>query len=68
MNAVYLFCLVVGGVLAGLSAFGDLFDDVDVDADVDVDTAADLSDAVGGHGEIGYVATIFSFRSPSWRC
>lgn len=65
MNAVYLFCLVVGGVLAGLSAFGDFFDDVDVDADadLDVDTVSDPGDAVSGHGEIGYVASIFSFRS-----
>jgi len=64
MLSAYVFCLVVGGGLAALSAFGDLFGADPVDADLDVDLAADADfdtgvDADGG----GHAAAVFSLRS-----
>lgn len=53
MSQIYLFCLVLGGGLAGLSVLGDALDfdagdvDADVDAglDADVDAGAELAEA-----------------------
>lgn len=44
MSQIYLFCLVLGGGLAGLSVLGDVldFDAGDVDADLDAGLDADL--------------------------
>lgn len=63
MLSAYVFCLVVGGGLAALSAFGDLFgaDAVDADLDVDVDVDADF-DGVHADGG-GHAAAVFSLRS-----
>lgn len=73
MLSVYLFCLVLGGGFAVLSAFGDLFDadaDVDFDADVDLDLdagavsdATDVVEAAGTGAEVSQAAAIFSLRS-----
>lgn len=64
MLSAYLFCLVVGGGLAALSAFGDLFgaDAVDADLDVDVAPDADFDVDVDADGA-GHAAAIFSLRS-----
>jgi hypothetical protein len=73
MLSVYLFCLVIGGGFALISAFGDFLDadaDVDMDVDVDVDLDFDvhldadahLPTTVGGV-DAGHAAAIFSLRS-----
>ncbi len=65
MLSIYLFCLVLGGGFAILSAFGDLFDsgaDVDLDLDVDVDAVEIIAAADAGL-EVGQAAAIFSLRS-----
>jgi len=65
MLAIYLFCLVVGGGFAILSAFGDIFDsgaDLDLDTDFDVG-ASDVSDALEAGAGAGNAAAIFSLRS-----
>lgn len=68
MLPVYLFCLVLGGGFALLSAFGDLFDsdvddlDLDADADLDLEFDADVGDAEGAVAG-GHAAEIFSLRS-----
>lgn len=64
MLSAYVFCLVVGGGLAALSAFGDLFGADAVDGDLDLDAAPDAdldtgADADGG----GHAAAVFSLRS-----
>lgn len=67
MGPIYMFCTIVGGAFALLSAVGDLFGDadvpVDIDADFDVDSVADLSDALSTDADVGYLASIFSIRS-----
>lgn len=70
MLPVYVFCLVLGGGFALLSAFGDLFDsdvgDVDPDLDLDADFDAELDgalDGAEGTAGAGHAAEIFSLRS-----
>ncbi len=73
MFSVYLFCLVLGGGLGLLSAFGDLFDgdagdlDLGADADFDLDVDAGGFDHPGTdlvHGaDVSHAAAIFSIRS-----
>lgn len=71
MYQIYLFCLVLAGGLAVLSAFGDLTDtdalDMDLDAGVDLDTGtgvdADMDMATEGPGDSGFDwARILSLR------
>lgn len=65
MTGVYLFCLVVGGGLAGLSLLGDFFDaDADVDADFDADLDVDGDFDGDTDSDTGSEAfKIFSIRS-----
>jgi len=66
MSAAYLFCLVVGGALAALSAFGHPFGDADADVHLDAlhaDGLGAAGDAPGGPAEIGYLTSIFSVRA-----
>jgi len=68
---LYLFALIVGGVLLGASillggdhdadADADLDVDADVDADADADHGADHGHDVGGHGGADFF--LWSFRS-----
>ena len=68
MLPVYLFCLVLGGGFAILSAFGDLFHsdahiDFDTHVDVDAGGVVDTIDAAGHGADVGHAAAIFSLRS-----
>lgn len=73
MLPLYLTCLMIGGVLVALSAFGagDHDTDVDFDADVDVDLDADVDvdaevDADHGHdpiSDVGGLATMLPIAS-----
>jgi len=71
MLPVYLFCLVLGGGFALLSAFGGFFHadaGLHLDADVHLDMDGHLLGAAEAidvdHGaEVGHVAAIFSLRS-----
>lgn len=68
MLPVYLFCLVLGGGFALLSAFGDVFEsdagdfDLDADADLDLDFDADVDGAEGAMAS-GHAAEFFSLRA-----
>lgn len=68
MYQVYLFCLVLAGGLAVLSAFGDLFDvdaggDVDLGSGIDLDGGVDLDADVDPGADSGFDwARVLSLR------
>lgn len=64
MLTLYLMCLLLGGLLIGLSIFGGGDSDVDVDvaADADVDVDGGDMDAEGGEG-VAAAASFLSVRN-----
>jgi hypothetical protein len=67
MLALYVMCLIFGGVLVTLAIFsGDIDVDADIDVDVDVDAPVELLEVDGGLGAagegVGAAARFWSFR------
>ena len=63
MLTLYLVCLVLGGVLIGLSIFGGGDSDVDVTADADVDLESGEIDAESGGEGVSAAARFLSMRN-----
>ena len=63
MLTLYLVCLILGGVLIGLSIFGGGDGDVDVTADADVDLESGEIDAESGGEGVSAAARFLSMRN-----